>query len=39
MPATSGFRNDVYRRDPAVLKAIDSELKFEKQPIAKDLGY
>ncbi len=33
------FKNDVYRRDPAVLKALDSEFKFRKQPVTKDLGY
>ena len=33
------FRNDVYRRDSAVLKALDSEFKFRKQPVTKDLGY
>jgi murein L,D-transpeptidase YcbB/YkuD len=33
------FKNDVYRRDPAVLKALDGEFKFRGQPITKDLGY
>lgn len=33
------FKNDVYRRDPAVLKALDSKFKFRGQPITKDLGY
>jgi murein L,D-transpeptidase YcbB/YkuD len=33
------FKNDIYRRDPAVLKALDSEFKFRKQPVTKDLGY
>jgi hypothetical protein len=33
------FKNDVYRRDPAVLKALDSEFTFRKQPVTKDLGY
>jgi murein L,D-transpeptidase YcbB/YkuD len=33
------FKNDVYRRDPGVLKALDSEFKFRKQPVTKDLGY
>ncbi len=33
------FKNDVYRRDPAVLKALDGEFKFRGQPITIDLGY
>jgi len=33
------FKDDIYRRDPAVLKVLDSEFKFRKQPITKDLGY
>jgi hypothetical protein len=27
------------RHDPAVLKALDSEFTFRKQPVTKDLGY
>ena len=33
------FKNDVYRRDPALLKALDGEFKFRGQPITIGLGY
>jgi murein L,D-transpeptidase YcbB/YkuD len=33
------FKTDIYRRDPAVLKALDGEFKFRRQPVTKDRGY
>ena len=33
------FKTDVYGRDDAVLKAIDGEFTFRKQPLTRDLGY
>ena len=33
------FKNDVYRRDPAVLKALDGEFRFRRQPVTRDRGY
>jgi murein L,D-transpeptidase YcbB/YkuD len=36
---TAQFKTDIYGRDDAVLKAIDGEFKFRKQPLTRDLGY
>jgi murein L,D-transpeptidase YcbB/YkuD len=33
------FKADIYGRDDAVLKAVDGEFKFRKQPLTRDLGY
>jgi murein L,D-transpeptidase YcbB/YkuD len=36
---TAQFKADIYGRDDAVLKVIDGEFKFRKQPLTRDLGY
>ena len=33
-PGRVGFKRDVYRRDPRVLKALDGEFRFRKRPVA-----
>jgi murein L,D-transpeptidase YcbB/YkuD len=33
------FKQDIYRRDPVVLAALNGPFQFRKKTITKDLGY